>query len=153
MTSPSYSVCSIQTLSSPISSWAPVLHLWLPSTPRFHTVCDQAQVAPPSRVLSQMRLPSPADPLLTDCGFDLLGPSADSLTKQWPGAGHTQECLQDRAAANAQRLWPGASPPQKKFVRQYSSSASGTMENHNTRMVPGFTLIVLVPEPVNVVVL
>ena len=153
MASPSYSVCSIRTLSSPISSWAPVLHLWLPSTPRFHTVCDQAQAAPPSQVLSQMRLPSPAPPLLTDCSFDPLGPSADSLTKQWPGAGHTQECLQDRAAANAQRLWPGASPPPKKFTRQCSSSTSGIMENHNRHLAPGFTLNDLVPAPANVAIL
>ena len=66
---------------------------------------------------------------------------------------HSQECSQDRAAANDQRLWLGGSPPQKKFTQSCSTSASGFMENHNTHLVPGFPLKVLVPTPVNVVVL
>ena len=66
------------------------------------------------------------------------------------GAGHTQERLQDHAAADAQKLRPGASPPQKKFVRQCSSSISGIMEKHNTHLAPVFTLNDLVPAPANV---
>ena len=42
---------------------------------------------------------------------------------------------------------------QKKFTRSCSSSISGIMENHNTHLVPGFTLNGLVPAPANVVVL
>ncbi|VFV44208.1 Hypothetical predicted protein [Lynx pardinus] len=50
------------------------------------------------------------------------------------------------------RLQPGASPSQKKFTRQCSSSVSGIMENHNTHLAPGFTLNDLVLAPVNVAV-
>ena len=71
------------------------------------------------------------------------------LREQWPGAGHTQEHLRDCAAADAQRLQPGASPPQK-LVRWCSSSVSGIMENHNTHLAPGFTLTDLAPAPANV---
>ena len=77
----------------------------------------------------------------------------EGLTEQWPGAGRTQECLWDCAATDAQRLWPGASPPQKKFARQCSSSASGIMENHNTHLAPGFTHNELVPVAANVAIL
>ena len=44
---------------------------------------------------------------------DLLG---EGLTKQWLGAGRTQEYSQDCAGADAQRLWLRASPPQKMFT-------------------------------------
>ena len=54
--------------------------------------------------------------------------------------GCSQERLLDPTAAGAPRLQPGASPPQKKFMRQCSSSFSGIMENHNTHLAPGFTL-------------
>ncbi|VFV22220.1 Hypothetical predicted protein, partial [Lynx pardinus] len=77
----------------------------------------------------------------------------EGLTEQWPSTGCTQEHLHDCAAANAQRLRPGASPFLRKFTRQGSSGASGTLENHNTHLAPGFTLNDLVPAPVNVVVL
>ena len=64
-------------------------------------------------------------------------PLREGLTKQWPNeqwpnVGCTQEHLLDPAAAGAPRLWPGASPSQKMFTRQCSSSVSGNMENHNT---------------------
>ncbi|VFV45389.1 Hypothetical predicted protein [Lynx pardinus] len=72
--------------------------------------------------------------------------------EQWPNIGCTQERLLDPTAAGALRLWPGASPPQKKFVRQCSSSVSGIMENHNTHLAPGFTLNDLVLAPANVAV-
>ena len=74
----------------------------------------------------------------------------EGLTEQGPVAGSTQERLQDRAVTNAQRLLPGASPPQKKFPRQCSSSASRIVENHNTHLAPGFTPNNLVPAPANV---
>ena len=54
---------------------------------------------------------------LRDCGFDPFSTYVEGLTEQWPGAGRTQERLQDRAAADAQRLSPGASLPQKKFAK------------------------------------
>ena len=95
----------------------------------------------------------PSPPLLRDCGFDPLRPSAEGLTKQWLGASHTQERLQDCAVADAQRLWPGASLPQKKFTRQCSSSASGIMENHNTHLAPVFTPSDLDPAAANVAIL
>ena len=47
----------------------------------------------------------------------------------------------------------GASTPQKKFSQSCSGIVSGIVENHNTHLVPGFPLNILVPAPVNVVVL
>ena len=77
-------------------------------------------------------------------------PLREGLTEQWSNVDCTQERLLDPAAAGAPRLWPGASPPQKKFARECSSSVSWIMENHNTRLAPGFTLNDLVPAPANV---
>ena len=110
------------------------------------------QAAPPSQVVSDAAV-FPGPPLQRDCGFDPFRPSAEGLTEQRPGAGRTQEHLRDCAAADAQRLQPGASPAQKKFTRYCSSSISGIMENHNTHLAPGFTPNDLVPAPVNVAVL
>ena len=103
------------------------------------------QAAPLSRFLSQMMLP-PDSPLLRDCGFDCSAP-AEGLTEQWLGAGRTQECSRDCAAAEAQRLWLDAIPSQKKLARQCSSSISGIMENHNPHLAPGFTPNNLVAAP------
>ena len=89
----------------------------------------------------------PDPSLLRDCGFDLLCPSGR------PPAGPTQECSQNHAAAEAQRLWLGASPPQRKFPRSCSSSGSGIVANHNTLLVPGFTPSDLVPTPVRLLIL
>ena len=69
--------------------------------------------------------------------------------EQWPNVGCAQECPLD-PVAGALRMEPGASPSQKKFAGQCSSSVSGMMENHNTHLTPGFTLHDLVPAPVNV---
>ena len=80
-------------------------------------------------------------------------PLWESLTEPWLGAGCTQEHLRDHAAADAQRLWVGASQPQKKFMQLCSNSVSGIMENHNTHLAPGFTLSDLVPAQANLVVL
>ncbi|VFV18230.1 Hypothetical predicted protein, partial [Lynx pardinus] len=45
---------------------------------------------------------------------------------------------------------PGASPSQKMFAIQCSSSVSGVMENPTTHVAPGFTLNDLAPTPANV---
>ena len=121
-----------------ISNRTPVLCLQLSSTPHF-TLCDQApgSTSLPSFVSDAAVFPGPLLP--KDCGFDLLRPFVEGLTEQWPGAGHTQKHSQDHAAANAKRLQPGASLPQKKLTRQCSSSISGIMENHSTHLAPGFT--------------
>ena len=58
-----------------------------------------------------------------------------SLSNGWVQLAHLWDC----ATADAQRLWLGASPPQKKFMQSCSSSVSGIMENHNTHLIPGFT--------------
>ena len=78
-------------------------------------------------------------------------PLREGLTEQWLGAGCTQERLWDCAAADTQRLWPGARLPQKKFTQSCSSSTSEIMANHNTHLAPGFTPSNLAPAPVNVV--
>ena len=76
MASPSYPVSSFRTLFSLIGNHAPV-HLWLLSTPRFHTVCDHA---PGSTSLLSVVLDAFPDPLLLrNCGFDLICPSAGGL--------------------------------------------------------------------------
>ena len=72
------------------------------------------------------------------------------LNEQWPNVGYTHEHLLDPAVAGALRLRPGASPLQKKFTRQCSSSILGIMENHNTHLAPGFTLNNVAPAPANV---
>ena len=54
-------------------------------------------------------------------------PLGEGLSNGWVLA-HPQERSCDRAAADAQRLWPGASPPQKKFMQSCSSSVSGIMQ-------------------------
>ena len=117
MASPSYPVSGVGTLFSPISKCTPVLHLWLLSTPHFHTVCDQApgSTSLPSFVSDVAAFPSL--PLLRDCGFDLLRPSAEGLTEQWPGASCTQEHLWDHAAANAQRLTARCQPAPGKVCK------------------------------------
>ena len=78
-------------------------------------------------------------------------PLQEGLIEQWPNVGCTQEHLLD--AAGAPRLWPHDSLPQKKFVRQCSSSTSGIMENHSAHLAPGFTPNDLVPASANVAIL
>ena len=121
--------------------------------PHFYTVCDCAPCSTSllSFISDTAVFSSPL--LLRDCCFDPFRPSAEGVTEQWPNASHTQESSWDRAAAEAQQLWPGASLPQKKFVRYCSSSVSGIMENHNTHLAPGFALYDLVPASANVAVL
>ena len=80
-------------------------------------------------------------------------PLWEGLTEQWqsePNVSCTQERLLDPAVAGALRPRPGASPLPPKIVRQCSLSISGTMENCNTHLAPGFTFNDLAPTPVNV---
>ena len=110
------------------------------------------QAVPLSWVFSVMRLFSPAPYFWRTVALTHSAPLWEGLMEQWPNTGCTQECLWDPAAASAPRLQPGASPPQKKFVRQCSSSVSGIMENHNTQAL-GFTFNDLVPAAANLVIL
>ena len=140
------------SLFSRINSHPPVLCLQLSSTPCFFTLCDQApgSTSLPSFVSDAAVFPGPL--LLKDCGFDLFRPSAGGSHRAMAECQMHQEHLPDPAAAGAPRLQPGASPPQKKFARQCSSSVSGIMENHDTHLAPGFTLNDLVPAPANMVI-
>ena len=138
MASPSYPVSSTRTLFSPISNCTRVFHLQLPSTPQFHTVHDRApgSTSLPSFVSDAAAFPSPS--LLRDCSLStppLCGGSHPAMARcqLHPGT------LVGPCCCRRQRLQPGASPPQKKFARQCSSSTSGIMENHNTHLAPGFT--------------
>ena len=102
-----------------------------------------------------MRLFSPAPYFRRTAALTRSAPLQEGLTEQWPNeqwpsVGCTQDRLRAPAAAGAPRLWSGASPSQKMFGRQCSSSVSGIMENHNTRLAPGFTLNNLAPAPANV---
>ena len=95
--------------------------------------------------------PNPS--LLRGCSFDLLISSGGGSQQAMASASCTQEYFQDCAAVDAQRLWLGASPPQKKFMQSCSSSVSGIIENKNTHLAPGFTLKDFVPASANVVFL
>ena len=125
--------------------------------PAFSLSVTRPQTVPLSRVLSQMWLFSLAPYLRRAAALSRSAHLWEGLTRQWPNeqwqnVGCTQERLLDPAAAGAPRLQPGASLPQKKFVRQCSSSVSGIMENHNPHLAPGFTLNDLVPAPANAAV-
>ena len=101
-------------------------------------------MTPPSWVLSQMQLCFPRPHFRETAALtssDALG--GRGFTEQRLGASRTQEHSQDCAAADPQRLWLGASLPQKKFMRLCSSSISGIMESYNTHLAPGFTLTTL----------
>ena len=125
-----YPVSSMGTLFSPISNRGPALYLQVSSTARVFTVRDQApdSTSFPSFVSDAAVFPGPL--LLKDCSFDLFPPLCRRAHRAMA------ECTQERplepAAAGALRLRPGASPPQKKFARQCSSSVSGIVGNHNT---------------------
>ena len=124
----------------------------------FSLSVTRPQAVPLSRVLSQMRLFSPAPHFRRTAALTLSAPLREGLTEQrpneqWLNVGCTQERPLDPAAAGALRLRPGASLLQKEFARQCSSSASGIMENHNTHLAPGFTLNDLVPAPANAAIL
>ena len=74
MASPSYPVSSMGTLFSSISNRVPVFCLWLPSTPYFYTVCDQAIRLPGNTSLLSFKSDAAVFPypsLLGGCRFDL----------------------------------------------------------------------------------
>ena len=79
-------------------------------------------------------------------------PLGGGLPEQWPGAPTPGNACMTMPLQKP-RLRLGASPPQKKFEQLRSSSSSGFMENHNTHLVPGFTLHILFPALATVVVL
>ncbi|VFV29704.1 Hypothetical predicted protein, partial [Lynx pardinus] len=99
-----------------------------------------------------IRLFSPAPYFRRTATLTRTAPLREDLTKrwlkeQWPNVGCTQERPLDPAVASALRLQPGASPPPKKILRECSHSVSGTMENRNMHLTPGFTLNNLAPAP------
>ncbi|XP_078296193.1 uncharacterized protein LOC144614770 [Panthera onca] len=141
MASPDYPVSEL--CSPRPGNCTAFLCLWLQSAPRFYTVCDQAVRLPGgtsrlSFISAAAVFPGPS--LLRDCGFDPLIPSGGGSDRAMVGAGCSQERLRDHAAANAQRLRLGASPPQKKFTRSFQGLWKIT-----THLAPGFTLNDLVP--------
>ena len=119
--SPSFPVSNMGTPFSQISNRTPILCLRLWSTHSFFTLRDQAPGST-SRLSFVSGVAVFTGPLLLkDCGFDQFRPSMggshQAMAEQWPNVSCTQERLLDPAAAGASRLRPGASPPQKKFVR------------------------------------
>ena len=147
MAPPSHTVCSPRSAiahQSSVFSSCPL--------PAFPLSVTRPKAVPLSQVLSQMRLFSPAPYFLRTAALTHSAPLREGLTQQWPNIRCTQECLLDAVVAGAPRLWPGASPPQKMFARQCSSSTSGIMENHNTHLAPGFYLNDLVTAPANVAI-
>ena len=116
MAPPSYPVCSPGAAITHLFSVFSSLPL-----PAFLFSVTRPQAAPLSRVLSQMRLFSPAPYFRRTVALTGPAPLRECLTKQWlneqwPNVGCTQECLLEPAAAGAPRLRPGASPPQKNFA-------------------------------------
>ena len=84
MASPRYPVSSISTLFSLTSSRPPILCLWLPSTPRFYPVRDQAVNLPGSTSLLSFISDAAVFPdplLLTDCGFDPILPLCGRVSR------------------------------------------------------------------------
>ena len=79
-----------------------------------------------------------------------LGPLWKGLTKQWPGAGCTQEHLQDcaAAAADAQRLQLGAEKVHMIVWQQCFKDYGKSQHTSGTRLHP----LQPVPASVNVVV-
>ena len=124
--------------------------------PSFPLSVTRPQAAPLSQVLSQMQLFSLAPYFRRTAALTCSAPLQEGLTELWPNeqwlnVGCTQERPLDPAVAGAPRLWPGASPlPPQKIARQCSLSVSGTMENRNTHLTPGFILNNLAPTPESV---
>nr|XP_060470478.1 E3 ubiquitin-protein ligase parkin isoform X1 [Panthera onca] len=152
MASASYPVCSPRSAIAHPSSVFSSRPL-----PAFSLSATRPQAVPLSRVLSQMRLISPAPYSRRTAALTLSAPLREGVTKHWPNEQRrnvrcTQELRLDPAAAGAPRLRPEASPPQKKFARRCSSSVSGIVGNHNAYLAPGFTLEDLVPAAAKVAV-
>ena len=88
----------------------------------FSLSVTRPQAVPLSQVLSQMRLFSLAPYFQRTAALTCSAPLWEGLTEQWlseqwPNIGCTQEHPLDPAVVTAPRLQPGASLPQKNFVR------------------------------------
>ena len=132
----------------PASNGALILCVRLPSTPRFHTVREQAVRLPGSSSFLNFISDAAVSrrSLLRDCGFV----PAQTFCGRVSPAGRPGNVLKTVLLPTP---IPGASPPQKKFTRACSSSVSGILENHNSHLAPDFTPNGPVPAPANVVVL
>ena len=128
------------SLFSRISTCAPILCLQLSSTLRFFTLRDQApgSTSLPSFVSDAAVFPAPY--FRRTAALTCSTPLGEGLTKQWPKVSCTQERLLDPAVAGAPRLRPGASPPQKKFTGQCSSSVYGKITHLWHQASPSTTL-------------
>ena len=115
-------VTQLPSLFSRISNRVPVLCLQLSSTPRFFMLQDQApgSTSLPSFVSDALFSPAPyfqRTEALTHSAPLREGLTEQWPSEQWPNIGCTQEHPLDPAVASAPRLQPGASLPQKNFVR------------------------------------
>ena len=123
MVPPSYPVCSPGSAiahPSSVFSFCPL--------PTFSLSVTRPQAVPLSRVLSQIQPFSLAPYFRRTAALTHSALLREGLTEQWPNeqwpneqrpnVGCTQErFLLDPAAAGVPRLQPGASPPQKNFVK------------------------------------
>ena len=121
--------------------WSAIMHLsfvfGFHPLPAFTLSVTKPQAAPPSWVLPQMRLFFPTPYFWGTAALTRSAPLRVRLTETW--GLHPREHLWDHAAVDTQRLWLGASPPQKKFTRLCSSSISGIMVSQHasgTRLHP-----------------
>ena len=127
MTSPSFPVSSTRVLRSHrlaikrpsfVSGFCPV-----PASTLSVSKPSAFQAAPPFLILSQMVFPNPLLLRALQLGSSLtlwgrvLQNNGQVLACIWE---HSGNC----AAVEAQRLWPGACLPQKKYARSHSSSSS-----------------------------
>ena len=152
MSPPSRPVCSSRSATA---HWSSVFSS-LPLS-AFPLSVTRSQVVTLSRALSQMWLFSPAPYFRRTAALTRSAPLREGLTEQWPNeqwpnVGCTQERPLDAAVASAQDCSQVPARLHKKITRQCSLSVSGTMENHNTHLTPGFSLNNLAPAPVNVAV-
>ncbi|XP_044900560.1 uncharacterized protein LOC123381926 [Felis catus] len=114
-----------------------------PPLPAFPLSVTRPPAVPLSLVLSQTWLFSPAPCFRRTAAFTRSAPLPEGLTdlwpnEQWSSVGCTQERPLDSVVTSAPRLQPGASPPPKKIARRCGLSVSGTVENRNTHLAPGF---------------
>ena len=156
MASPSCRVTSIGTLSSRISSRTPVLCLQLSSTPRFYAARDHAVRLPGGTSLLSFISEAavfPGPSLLRDCGFARLRFSAGGSHRALAACRSPSGRVPDRLLPTPRDCGQVPAPRQKKFPPSCSGSVSGTMENHNPHLAPGFAPSDPVPAPADVAVL
>ena len=134
MASPSYPVSSIGTRFSPIRSSASMLCLQLQSTPCFHTVHDPAPGSTSLLSFVSDAAAFPGPPLLRDCSFDLLHPSAEGLTEQWLGAAHTEECLQTVLLPMPRDCGQVPTCSRKSLRDSVAAVPQGLWKNHNKHL-------------------